>query len=576
VVDLNLEEGKESDMMNRRGIGIIVLVGSLVILSEKVTWAQVAPERSTAMKQMAERVKAFAERMPESARNTLSSGALNLINLAERWDRIESHLRQARPASRPSDQLIISPDAEEALANRIMAPKQVSNPAIDVSSSRFAGFTQSETSTAWCGNNVVIGFNDSGSFLETLPVPGIGLSFNGIARSTNKGGSFADLGYLNPGPVVSDFLSGDPVIACSDPNTFYYASLFLRAATNDISVSKSTDGGATFGNPVSAASKSFLTHFLDKEWMAVDPTSPNRLFVTYTDFDSSGAVCGFDAGDPILRTAIELVRSTDGGVSWGPPVVIREVCDPAGVQGSQVAVGPVGEVYVAWEAFAASGASEIDIRKSTDNGSTFGPVVKVNDTICAGNCARLQGNFRSSEFPTLAVDRSGTSTNGYVYIAWNDGRNLTVPDFWVGAYGYTDILFSRSTDGGATWLSPVRVNNNPEPLSSGLGTDQYQPGIAVDKAGKIGVCFYDRRRDPSNFLIDWECATSKDAGISWKNKKMTKNNFPAVPSQDLLLNPSYMGDYDGLASDFTKTNSGFIGAWGDNSLGNPDIKAGKF
>ncbi|HWR21725.1 MAG TPA: sialidase family protein [Verrucomicrobiae bacterium] len=561
--------------MHRRGIGIIVLVGSLVILSEKVTWAQVGPERSTAMKQTAERVKAFAERIPESARNMLSSGALNLINLAERWDRIESHLRPARPASGPSDQPIVSPDVEEALADQILAPKQVSNPAIDVSSSRFAGFTQSETSTAWCGNNVVIGFNDSGSYLETYFSSG-GLSFNGVARSTNKGSSFADLGYLNPGPVFTDSLSGDPVLGCSDANTFYYASLFVRATTSDISVSKSTDGGATFGNPISAASKSLLTHFLDKEWMAVDPTSPNRLFITYTDFDSSGAMCGFDAGSPILRTAIELVRSIDGGVSWGPPVVIREVCDPAGVQGSQVAVGPVGEVYVAWEAFAVSGASEIDIRKSTDNGSTFGPLVKVNDTICAGSCVRLQGNFRSSEFPTLAVDRSGTSTNGSVYIAWNDGRNLTVSDFWVGAYGYADILFSRSTDGGATWLAPVRINNNPEPLSSGLGTDQYQPGIAVDKAGKIGVCFYDRRRDPGNFLIDWECATSKDAGISWKNKKMTKNNFSAVPNQDLLINPSYMGDYDGLASDFTKTNSGFIGAWGDNSLGNPDIKAGKF
>jgi len=579
VADLNLEKEKESDMMNRRGIGIIVLVGSLVILSEKVTWAQVAPERSTDMKQMAERVKAFAERMPESARNMLSSGALNLINLAERWDRIESHLRQARPASRPSDQPIVPPDVEEVVANRIMAPKQVSNPAVDVLSSRFVGFTQSETSTAWCGNNVVVGFNDSGSFVETWPVPGIGLSLNGVARSTNKGGSFADLGYLNPGPVVADYLSGDPVIACSDPNTFYYASLFVRgSATSDISVSKSTDGGATFGNPVSAASKSLVTHFLDKEWMAVDPTSPNRLFVTYTDFDSSGVVCGFDAGDPISRTAIELVRSTDGGATWSLPVVIREVCGDAFVQGSQVAVGPAGEVYVAWETFAANFVTrEIDIRKSTDNGSTFGPVVKVNDAVCAGSCQRLQGDFRSGfDFPTLAVDRSGTSTNGYAYIAWHDGRNLTVPDFWLEAYGYTDILFSRSTDGGATWLAPVRVNNNPEPLSSGLGTDQYQPGIAVDKAGKIGVCFYDRRRDPNNFLIDRECAISKDAGISWKNKKMTKNNFSAVPGQDLLLSSAYMGDYDSLASDFTKTNRGFVGAWGDNSLGNPDIKVDKF
>lgn len=563
--------------MRRRGIGGIVVVGSLVVLSAQATWAQGVQERSAAIKPMAERIQTFADRMPESARRMLSSGALNLINLTERWDRIEQHMRRAQPASRPSDQSIVPPDMREIISDRVLAaPKSVSNTSIDVLSSRFTGFTQSETSTAWCGNNVVVGFIDTGSFVETLFIP-IGLSISGVARSTNKGGSFTDLGYVNPGPVLTDVLVGDPVLGCSDPNTFYLAALFARAATSDISVSKSTDGGATFGNPISAASKVGTTHFLDKPWMAVDPTGPNRIYVTYTDFDESGAVCGFDAGGPIFRTAIELVRSTDGGISWNPPVVVQEACGDAFVHGSQVSVGPSGAVYVAWEAFAAAGAREIDIRKSIDYGTTFGAAVKVDNVACVGTCSLLQGYFRSAyEFPTLVVDRSGTSTDGYVYIAWHDGRYLTVADLMMGSYGYADILFSRSTDGGATWSTAVRVNDSPEPLSSGLGTDQYQPGIAVDKKGKIGVCFYDRRRDPNNFLIDRECASSKDAGVSWRNKKMTKTNFSAVPSQDLLLNPRYMGDYDGLASDFTKTNSGFIGAWGDNSLGNPDVKAGKF
>ena len=567
-------------MINRRGIGIIVLGGSLVVLSANLAWAQVAMERLTALKGMAERVKTFAQRMPEPRRNKLSSGALNLINLAERWDQIEPHLRRATPGlGRVGPVAPALNGHEQAAAIEIMAPKQVSNLIADVSSSRLAGFTQSETSTAWCGNNVVVGFNDSGSFLETTLLPGSGLSFNGVSRSTNKGGSFTDLGFLNPGPVITDFLSGDPVLGCSDANTFYYASLFARATTSDISVSKSFDGGQTFGSPVSAVSKNGTTHLLDKDWLAVDPTNLNRIYVTYTDFDDSGSLCGLVpvSGHPIPRTAIELVRSTDGGTSWGTPVVIDEVCGSAFVQGSQVAVGPGGEVYVAWEAFAASGASELDIRKSTDSGATFGALVKVDNVIWAGTGDLLQGGFHTGlEFPTLAVDRSGKATNGSVYIAWNDGRNLTVPDAASESYGYADIMASRSTDGGATWVAPVRVNNNPEPLSSGLGTDQYSPGIAVDKTGKVGVCFYDRRLDPNNFLIDRECAFSKNAGTSWSNKRITKKSFPAVPGQDELVDRRYMGDYDGLASDFTKTNSGFIGAWGDNSLGNPDVKAEKF
>lgn len=282
-------------MMGRRGMGIIVLMGSLVVPSAKVTWGQTAPERSVAMKQMADRVKAFAERMPESRRKILSGSALNLINLAERWDRIEPRLQPARPMPASSDRPILPPDARETLTDRVLAPTLVSNTSTDVLSSRFTGFTQSETSTAWCGNNVVVGFNDTGSYLQTFFTP-LGLSLNGVARSTNKGSSFTDLGYPNPGPVFSDFLAGDPVVVCSDPNTFYYASLFERTATSDISVSKSIDGGATFGNPISVAGKDATTHFLDKPWMAIDPTNPNRIHVTYTDFDDSGAVCGLTQG----------------------------------------------------------------------------------------------------------------------------------------------------------------------------------------------------------------------------------------------------------------------------------------
>ncbi|PWB78595.1 MAG: hypothetical protein C3F08_08295 [Candidatus Methylomirabilota bacterium] len=568
-------------MMNRRGAGIIVLAGSLVVVHVQAAWAQVALERLVGMKQAAERVRASAQRLPESRRQMLSSGTLNLINLAERWDQIEPRLRRVLSLPSGMDQPIRQTDAGETPADRMLAAAQVSNPAVDVSSSRRGGFTQSETSTAWCGSNVVVGFNDTGSLLETLSLPGIGASLVGISRSTNKGGRFTDQGYLNPGPVATDFLVGDPVVGCGDANTFYATSIFGRATTSDISISQSFDGGQTFGNPISAASKDGVNHFLDKPWMAVDPTNPNRIYVTYTDFDDSGDLCGFDSasGLPIPRTAIELVRSTDRGGSWNsPPVVIREVCGDAFVHGSQVAVGPGGELYVAWEAFAEDFVTrEIDIRKSIDGGVTFGAPVQVDNVICAGTCARLQGNFRSGyEFPTLAVDRSGGSTNGNIYIAWHDGRNLTVPDAVVGSYGYTDILFSRSTDGGATWLTPVRVNNNAEPLSSGLGTDQYQPGIAVDKGGKVGVCFYDRRRDPSNFLIDRECAFSRNAGASWSNKKITRNNFPAVPNQDVFVDPLYMGDYDNLAGDFTRTSGGFVGAWGDNSLGHPVVNAGKF
>jgi hypothetical protein len=50
------------------------------------------------------------------------------------------------------------------------------------------------------------------------------------------------------------------------------------------------------------------------------------------------------------------------------------------------------------------------------------------------------------------------------------------------------------------------------------------------------------------------------------------SSFAPVPAQDSFVNPVYMGDYDALASDFTGRGSGFFGAWGDNTAGNPDVR----
>jgi hypothetical protein len=442
----------------------------------------------------------------------------------------------------------------------------VSNPGPELSF-RSTGFTQSETSTAWCGSNVVVGFNDSGSVLETFSgfaQGSNGLSFNGVAYSTDQGRTFQDIGPLNPGPDPSGFLAGDPVIGCADARTFYYSSLFETGFfpnfESAISVSKSTDGGASWSDPVKAASKSAFGHFLDKDWMVVDPTNPNRVFVTYTDIDFSAEACdGF-------RNAIELVSSSDGGATWtAKPVVIQEFCNASDlVQFSQVVVGPAGEVYVAWERFGTSPSATALIRKSTNHGVTFGATVTVANFPFAGDSLTtlFQGGFRSGADISLAVDRSGKKgSNGNLYLTWQDGGGLQEPSFslFPDTYNFSDVLISRSTNGGITWSAPVRVNDNKSRASD--ASDQYQPGVAVDKRGKVAVCFYDRRLDPQNFLIDRFCATSTNAGATWTNTRQSAPSWGPWHATDAQIHPFYLGDYDGMASDSTNSNAGFVGAF---------------
>jgi hypothetical protein len=523
-------------------------------------------------------VRTFYEGLSESDRRIFSSGAQNLFTLAKTFVALEGRFGK-EGASESALRDVLREELFGAGASRT----QVSNPATDFFLSQTAGFTQSETSTAWCGNIVVVGYNDSGSFLESFVFGTGGLSFNGLARSVNRGATFTDLFFLDPGPLIN-VLGGDPVVACTSPTTFYYSSLLSRPGASGISVSKSTNGGLTFAPPVAAVLKPAPAHFLDKSWMAVDPTNANHVFVTYTDFDNSGTSVGCPG---VGRVAIEIVRSLDGGATWEAPRVVDEACRSAAlsfpfVQGSQVAVGPDGEVYVVWEryddfnplAFNDAIDREIRSRKSVDHGATFAAFTKVVDVFPSGDSFALRGGFRNFlDLQGMAIDRSTTSSRGDVYVAFHDGGAVTTPDVFseTGVYGFADAMVSRSADGGASWDAPVKVNDNVE---AGLGTDQYQPGVAVDVAGRVASCFYDRRRDPANFQIDRFCAVSKDGGQTWSpNTRQTPRSFAPIHATDGFINPFYMGDYDTMASEFTLALDGFVGAYSlIGPVANPDVK----
>ncbi len=545
------------------------------------TMAQLSVDQVNATNKLLQQIKAGISKLPPSHQQMLD-GYANINHLADAWQMYGMRLTDPSFIA----QVKLSKAAHALAASTPGASVvQVSDPSTDVAYSAFGGFTQSETSTARCGNSVVVGYNDSGSVFETpfFFTGSGGQSFSGASYSTDGGMTFTDIGPMPPGANTGNFLGGDPVLNCSDSNTFFYSQIFDYddASGNPwaaVSINISTDGGKTWGDPIAAVSKSALAHFLDKPWSTIDPSNHKHIFVSYTDFDSSLTnACGTNFPG---RTAIEFVQSWDGGMTWSQPMVAYNACGAAGVQGSQMAVSSKGTLYISWVNLGSNfplGPRSIQVANSSmKNGMLTTPVTVDSMVQPGGDSYYLQGEFRDFLDMAMAVDHSGTASDGAVYITWADGRDKEVTDPLAtqGFYAYDDVFLRASFDGGNTWGSaPIKVNSDTQP-ATGTGHDHYQSGVAVDKRGVVGVCWYDRRADSENFSIRRHCGESKNWGASFSDGDIGMPGFAPTHGIDLFINPIYMGDYDQLTSDFLNTNSGFIGSFQNQTdRGNPDAVA---
>jgi hypothetical protein len=577
--------------MNKKPSLVVAVLAVLVSLCVGNANAQTATDK----KALVNRTRDLMSRLPAQHQKLLSSGMQRILQVAQALNDDHSKMGDAGTTT-------IAPKVRTAANGPIAAfvplgpipgpgpggTIAVSDPRLDFVNSTMSSFTQSETSAAWCGNTVVAGYNDSGAFARTAGVDFLGpWSFSSASYSNDGGRTFVDIGFMNPGTNPINFIAGDPVVVCTSPTQFYYASIFASgqdssgAFFNGVAVNASSNGGQTWGNPVAAVAKDF-SHGIDKPWLAADPTNANRLYVTYTDFDFSGLFGSPGARCPNdIRYAIELVASADGGSSWGAPVIVHEECFFAGgfngVQGSNPVVAQDGTVYVGYEFYPGSVPNnEIRLAKSSDHGQTFGAPVKVSNVWPNGNFGVLQGGFRNNEFPQVAVDRSGGSSRGTIYVAWSDGINHIVPDLPVffGTYAYPDVMVAKSIDGGQTFTARAAVSP-VSPNFRGRGRDQFFPGLAVDRRGTVGVCYYDRREDPANTVIDRYCSVSENHGASWQEERVSEASWVPAHAADGVINLFYIGDYDALTSDFLLQHGGFFGTFEVQTNGNPDVVAAR-
>jgi hypothetical protein len=434
---------------------------------------------------------------------------------------------------------------------------------------------QSETAIVLGANsNIVVAYNDDGT--TTYPTP-LNPTLAGYSLSANTGASFTDQGQFPSSPPYWAY--NDPVLARSSGTGTIFMSIGSIDTNNSPVVSpllagdrvliyRSVDNGVTFLPPVNGT-PGFVPGVdeADKPWMTVDNypgLGYGYAYLAWTDFTVKNNGSTVDSG-------IHFTRSTDDGETWGPSGGVPLVTDKFG-QGAFVTVGPDHTVYVFWWD-SANPNQNIQMSKSTDLGQTFtSPVIvsRLSTNATNGDLGLTYSNTNRSNFRTNAYPQAAVNpVNGDIYVVYDDTPKGGTKD-------KADIFLTMSTDGGNTWSSPIRVNDDT------TTTDQWEPALALTPDGThLFITWYDRRNDPINdSLIDRYGVIGTISGHSVSlapNFRITDVSFPPAFGQDPALSPTYMGDYDMATAD----NNFFYTTWGDNRLGDaffanqPDVRFAK-
>ena len=504
---------------------------------------------------------------------------------------------------------------------------QISHPEIGLQLSRFGFFTDKQSSSAQCGSNLATAFFSETAVAFSSSIPQIQDFF--VANSSSRltvsvshdgGAMFTQAAFLTVGPSVDtsnqpagatatiSTVLGNPVAACSSPQRFYIANSpffvsnltfsgdfdFTNQVFIGVGVNTSIDSGQTWGNTAPVVLKD-IDHLIDSAWLVVDPNNPNRLYVSYIDFDFEADFpflphpsprCQATTG-PVERIASELVTSSDAGRTWTSPRIIREDCLPvpvgAGKSGQGFHVGSTrltvdgeGRVTAAYllfhPIFASDGVTVVDYklevhaRQSANHGVTFSPDINVSDLVQVGEASHsfrpvLQGFIAVPTIPVIAADPATRGKKQNLYIVWADGRanQIADPVGPFGTYNFADIVLSRSGDGGMTWSPPRAISPTPRDFK-GLGRDQFNPSIAVNRDGTVAVCYYDRRNDPKNTLFDRYCSISQSQGQSFRDVRQSPKSWMFGEDWDVI--DFWLGDYDTVATPLFGGGHGFFDAFG--------------
>jgi hypothetical protein len=210
-------------------------------------------------------------------------------------------------------------------------------------------------------------------------------------------------------------------------------------------------------------------------------------------------------------------------VNWSSAIRINPTIQNGAVQGSQVSVGPGGEVYVAYEVFLGTTGAQGRhfIAKSTNGGVSFSAPVPMSPTF---NNLSFHANYRDNSFPALAV--GPVAGKAFIYDVYTDQP----------ATNSRTAFVHSTTSGGLTFTAPISANDATK-------GQRLMPAVAADNKGVVHISWFDTRNFSTTANLDIYATFTTNNGSSFApNAKVTSTHITTTAND-------FIGDYSGIAAE---------------------------
>lgn len=389
--------------------------------------------------------------------------------------------------------------------------------------------TKSENMVWENGSTVVVNYNDHN----------VG-QYSGVSYSTDGGATFTEI--LPPPFTTHGTNYGDPIVVFNKKlNMWFAGDLATGCGGQGVGLWTSPNGiNWSTGSCAHSGSSDDRESF----WVDNDPTSAGygRMYVSLGNYA---------IGNGALQVAY-----SDNGTSWTTVTVANGSTFYRDVQITGAQVSPTANraslkgyntvILASMDEGGGGLATRQNVIWRSNNGgvtwtsATTGPrFAAVGDGTCPSNSyfAKINPIWRHMGWGEPAVGPNNVVH--YVYAAHGQSSDNG------------DIYYVRSTDGGATWSTPLLLNTDTPGIQYHT---QWMPNLSVNPSGKVTASWYDRRSVATacNSATDPGCnyerygRQSADNGVTWGASDFAISTaiIPQPQQADSGVQPCYAGDYD--------------------------------